>query len=71
MNEIVKSPEEFWKEVGISPPIKEDTFLRLTYKEMYLRIRKLIENGKTEDKQSQLEELDKIYKETAEKLNLL
>ena len=71
MNEMIKSPEEFWKEVGISPPIKEDTLLRLTYKEIYLRIRKLIENGEIKNKEIQLEKLDKIFKEAAEKINLL
>ena len=54
-----------------TPEIKDDPPLRLTYMQMYLRLKKLIEKGNALDKDEQLKELNKIYTETAEKINLL
>lgn len=44
---------------------------RLTYKEMYLRIRFLIEKGNSPNKEELLKELDASYTQVAEKYNLL
>ena len=67
------SEEEFnrlAKPLDPTPPLSEDVPFRLRYKEMYLRIRKLIEGGNAEDKVEQLKILDETYNEVAAKLNL-
>lgn len=51
-----------------TPSLAEDVPFRLSYKNIYLTLRKKFEKL---DNKDALVELDKIYNETAEKLNLL
>lgn len=54
-----------------TPDLKDDPKFRLSYKSSYLNLRKAIEGGMAHDKEEQLKELDRVYQETASKLNLL
>ena len=54
-----------------TPELNEDVTFRLTYKEVYLRLRKLVERWpESEEKQKHLQELGEDYQKVAEKLNL-
>lgn len=54
-----------------TPELKDDPMFKLTYKEMYLRLRRVIEKGQSKNKENLLKELDGAYEEAAKSLNLL
>ena len=62
--------EEFVKPV-IVQELRDDVNFRLNYKDIYLRLRKLVMAWPdSEDKERHLKELDSDYEELSKKLNL-
>ena len=55
-----------YEPVNITPELKDQPMFRLSYKEMLLRLRRLIEKGDSPDKEKILTEVDKIYQESLE-----
>ena len=52
-----------YEPVEVTPELKDQPMFRLSYKEMLLRMRRLIEKGDSPDKEKMLAEVDTMYQE--------